>query len=55
MSTEIDENSMDDILMEVGEFGPYQAVTLVLLFLLRIVAVPSLISYMITATTLDYR
>ena len=52
MSTDSD---LDDILFEVGEFGPYQIVTLLALAVLKVISGPTMVSYMLVATPLNYR
>lgn len=49
------DGSLDDILLEVGRFGPYQKVTCLLLFTIMVISVQSAINYMVTTNTLEYR
>lgn len=49
------DSEFDDILSEVGEFGPYQFATLFAISILKILSGPTMITYMITATPLNYR
>lgn len=45
----------DDIFAEIGEFGPHQIVTLLLIAILNISTAAMFNMYIITANTLDYR
>lgn len=50
-----DAGNLDDTLSNIGEFGPYQIISFVLLFIIKVLAGQNFINYMITANTLDYR
>lgn len=49
------DSDLDDILSEVGEFGSYQIFTLFAFSVLKAVSAPTMITYMITATSLKHR
>lgn len=46
---------LDEIFVEIGEFGPHQIVTILLLCVLNILSGASAVNYIISANTLDYR
>lgn len=46
---------LDDVFVEIGEIGPNQIVTFVLLFVLNLLSGTSTVNYMISAGNLDYR
>lgn len=50
-----DAGNLDNTLSDIGEFGPYQIISFVLLFIIKVLAGQNFINYMITANTLDYR
>lgn len=47
--------SLDNVLSEVGEFGLFQKYTYFLLFTVRVLSSFTVVNYMISANTLDYR
>lgn len=56
MSVEKNVNgNSDNILSEMGRFGPYQKMACLLLSLIGIVVEQSSMNYMITANALEYR
>lgn len=46
---------LDDVFVEVGDFGRYQIITFVLLIALNILSGTSTVNYMISAGPLEYR
>lgn len=46
---------LDDVFVDIREFGPHQMVTTLLLCALNILSGASVVNYMISANTLDYR
>lgn len=50
-----DNNNLDAILTEVGEFGLYQVVTYILICIPNILSATYVVNYMISANTLNYR
>lgn len=46
---------LDDILTEIGEFGRYQKITCLLIFIVTAISEQSNVNYVITANSLDYR
>lgn len=46
---------LDDVFVEVGEFGAHQMVTLLLLVVLNMLSASSAVNFMISANKLDYR
>lgn len=46
---------LDDIFVEIGEFGAHQVVTLLLLVVLNMLSAASAINFMISANKLDFR
>lgn len=46
---------LDDVFVEIGEFGRSQTITFVLLFALNLLSGSSTVNYIISTGTLDYR
>lgn len=46
---------LDDVFVEIGEFGAHQMVTLFLLVILNMLSAASAVNFMISANKLDYR
>lgn len=46
---------LDTAFVEIGEFGPHQMITILLLFALNILSGASAVGYMFSASELDHR
>lgn len=55
MKVDDDADSLDKVLIEVGDLGRYQVATFLLLCILNILSGASTLNYVISANTLDYR
>lgn len=55
MTNDNNKSDLDNIFSEIGDFGPYQIVTVALLTILNILTGATFMIYIISANTLDYR
>lgn len=55
MANKLKATNLDEILTELGEFGKFQTIIFALLFIPIIVTPFYLLSYIFTASQLDYR
>lgn len=55
MTIETDDNTLDFIFNEIGEFSWFQIITYVLICIPNAITAPYIVGYMFTANPLEYR